>query len=99
MEHEHLILSGTTVSALVREIVKAIREELLANPVGSQLPNDDLLTRVEAAKLLHITLPTLRDHTKGGKLQGYRIGARVLYKRSEVLDALQEIQNRRTPRP
>ena len=52
--------------------------------------------RVDAAQLLGITLPTLRDYTRRGLVEGYRIGTRVRYKRSEVLGSLQRI---RTPKP
>jgi excisionase family DNA binding protein len=48
----------------------------------------DLITRQEAAGLLHITLPTLLTYTLSGRVNGYRIGRRVLYKKSEILDAV-----------
>lgn len=83
-----IIVSGTTVKALVQEIAKAISQELAANAVPVQPSHDDLLSREEAAKLLRITLPTLRQRTKEGRLRGYRMGARVLYRRSEVLQSL-----------
>ena len=51
-----------------------------------------LLTRSEAAALLGITLPTLRDYTRRGYVAGYRIGTRVRYKRNEVLDNLQRMR-------
>lgn len=56
---------------------------------------EELLTREEAAQVLGITLPTLREYTKRGLVVGYRIGTRVRYKRSEVLGSLQQI---RTPK-
>jgi excisionase family DNA binding protein len=48
------------------------------------------LTRVEAAKLLQISLPTLNDYTKRGIISSYRIGANVRYKPSDLENALQE---------
>ena len=38
------------------------------------------LTRKEAAALLKISLPTLNEYTKAGRIPGFRIGYRVLYK-------------------
>jgi excisionase family DNA binding protein len=55
-------------------------------------PPEELLTRAQAAKLLGITLPTLRDYTKRGLVEGYRIGTRVRYKRTEVLGSLQRMR-------
>ncbi|SEW27094.1 helix-turn-helix domain-containing protein [Chitinophaga arvensicola] len=53
----------------------------------------ELLTRKEAAKLLSISLPTLLDFTKSGKITGYRLGTRVRYKRSELEQSLTQIQS------
>ncbi len=50
------------------------------------------LTRKETADLLKISLPTLNDYTKKGKLIGYRLGSRVLYKESEIHANLQKIK-------
>ena len=57
-----------------------------------------LLTRAEAAQLLGITLPTLREYTRRGLVEGYRIGTRVRYKRSEVLSSLQRMRTAKTAR-
>jgi excisionase family DNA binding protein len=59
---------------LVREVVE-IKQD------------DDYLTRKEAATQLNITLPTLGQYTKKGLLTSYKIGARVLYKKSEIESA------------
>lgn len=45
-------------------------------------------TRKEVAKLLRISLPTLHEYSKHDILIGYRIGGRVLYKISEVEQAV-----------
>jgi len=87
----HIILSGTTVASLVQEIAKAVSKELATKPPTDQPAQDDLLSREEAARLLHITLPTLRQRTKEGRLRGYRMGARVLYRRSEVIASLRGV--------
>ena len=48
----------------------------------------EYLTRKEVAKKLHISLPTLNEYTKKGRLKGYRINGRVLYREDEVDAAL-----------
>jgi excisionase family DNA binding protein len=50
------------------------------------------LTRGEVAGRLHISLPTLNDYTKTGKLKGYRINGRVLYREDEVNSALTAVE-------
>ena len=52
----------------------------------------ELLTRKEAAKLLGVSLPTILDWTKTGKITGYRIASRVRYKRSEIEESLLKIK-------
>ena len=46
------------------------------------------LTRNETASLLKVSLPTLHSWTTQDLLVSYHIGGRVLYLRSEVMDAL-----------
>ena len=54
-------------------------------------PSDTYITRQEAADTLHITLPTLLNWTMEGKIKGYRIGRRVLYKKNEINEAVSSI--------
>ncbi|MRR24253.1 helix-turn-helix domain-containing protein [bacterium] len=49
------------------------------------------LTRLEAARLLHLTLPTLHEYTKEGVIQGHRIGRRVLYTEAAIEEAVKAI--------
>ncbi|MFC6999168.1 helix-turn-helix domain-containing protein [Rufibacter roseus] len=60
-----------------------------SNALGSQ-NQVQYLTRVEASKLLQISLPTLNDYTKRGIISSYRIGSNVRYKSSDIESALQE---------
>lgn len=50
-----------------------------------------LLTRKEVAEILNISLPTLHDWTKNGKITGFRIGSRVLYKSHDIYNSLSQI--------
>lgn len=49
---------------------------------------EKLLTRIETAKMLGVTLPTVIDWSKKGILKGYRIGNRVRYKHAEIMETL-----------
>jgi excisionase family DNA binding protein len=81
----------------LKEIIESTIESKLSIYLKqeSQLTLDDseqeLITRNEVAKKLRISLPTLSTLTKSGTIKGYRIGRRVLYKWSEVKNALPEI--------
>ena len=50
------------------------------------------LTRKEVATKLHISLPTLNEYTKSGKLKAYRINGRVLYRNDEIESALTSVE-------
>lgn len=54
-------------------------------------PDDQLLTRDETAKMLSVSLVTLWDWTRKDLIPAYRIGNKVRYKKSEVLEALQKM--------
>jgi excisionase family DNA binding protein len=66
----------------------------LKSPVS---PNSNI-TREEAANILHVTLPTLHSYTMKGKIQGYRIGRRVLYKKNEIEQAATAISTNKKTR-
>jgi excisionase family DNA binding protein len=50
------------------------------------------ITRKEAAALLHVSLPTLHEYTKTGKLKSLRIHGRVLYSREDIDSALTSVE-------
>lgn len=81
---------------LKNELSQAIKSELssLLTP-PPQISETHLLTRKEASKLLGISLPTLLQWTKTGKVTGYRISSRVRYKRHELESSLSKIKTGR----
>lgn len=93
---QQIVLSPVPLTDLVNEIVRAVRADM---DTAAAPPPEELLTRQETAKQLHVTLPTLRDYTRRGYVKGYRIGNRVLYKRNEVLAALPQIRTAKQARP
>lgn len=54
---------------------------------------EELLTRIEAADLLKISISSLKTYTKKGILISYGLNGRVYYKRSEVEAALIQLNN------
>jgi excisionase family DNA binding protein len=81
--------------------LRQILSEEIKNALSKFEPNvnptnkDELITRDETAEILKISLPTLNNYTKDGKLQSYNIGSRVLYKKSEVIDSLIKLTARK----
>ena len=83
-----ILLNGITLEQLAESLAS-----LLQKPVAESLPEKDLLTRDEVCKLLNFNKTSLWKHTKNGKLKSYGIGNRILYKRSEVLEAIKPINH------
>ncbi len=79
------------------EISEAVKKELAPylNLISPPEATPEFLTRKEAAKLLSVSLPTILDWTKTGKIIGYRIASRVRYKRAEIENSLSQIKTRR----
>jgi len=62
------------------------------SPGTSAHPSDQIRTRTETAKILHVTLATLNEYTKTGKIVANRIGNRVLYRDSDIHAALNKVK-------
>lgn len=72
------------------EILNGVKE-LLSKKENQQQPTETYLTRDNVAKLLSISLVTLWKYTKDGLIPAYRIGTKVRYKKSDVVDALKRM--------
>jgi excisionase family DNA binding protein len=86
-------LSPLDLEILVKKTVsEALSRACSTNYQCDPVDSCELLTRKNAAKLLNISLSTLNSHTKSGRIQGHRIGGRVLYRKEELLGAVREIR-------
>lgn len=93
MNNETLIFN-LTVSELKELIFECVDSELSKHSLAAQSQEqEELLTRKQTATLLRITLVTLYHWTKEGRLQSYKIGGRIRYKKDEVLTAVKEVKN------
>lgn len=91
MQMNNLILiSETDLRAVLSETIKKELESI--RPV-EQSNESELITRKETAKILDISLPTLNAYTRDGKIQSYRIGSRIRYKRNEVINSVLKVQS------
>jgi excisionase family DNA binding protein len=78
--NKQILLNGITLE----ELAVALQAQTTSSPQ----PEKELMTRDEVCELLSINKTSLWKHTKAGKLNSYGIGNRVLYKRSEVINAV-----------
>ncbi len=91
---EQILLSPVPLEQLktdISEIVKSAIANHFTNTV--QDPPTEILSRKQAATLLGVSLPTLLEWTKSGKVTGYRISSRIRYKRAEIEQSLKKIQS------
>lgn len=91
---ENLILtthSTEQITGIIEQSVKIAVQKAIEglNPIQ---PQEILLTRKEAAEKLHISLVTLGDWTKRGLIKSHIIGGRILYKASELEQALKPVE-------
>ncbi len=79
----------TTPEEFKNEIVAEFESKIQSLEKKYQIKSDiDWIHRKEAAKHLKVSLVTLWNWTKDGKLKGYAIGSKVYYKRHELDEAL-----------
>lgn len=83
-------INAETLIGKIKEIVK----NAIPQP-QPQTTTDKLLTRKEVCKLLQISLVTVHNWTKQGILNPYRIGNKLRFKESEVLEALQSVNSKK----
>ncbi len=82
-------LSMEDLSQVIRDAVKAelqkINEVIQLNP---KTETPELLTREEVAKILKVSFTTLFHWNNAGTLPAQKIGKRVYYQRSIIMDKL-----------
>jgi excisionase family DNA binding protein len=83
------IIENVTPEELIESVRRVIKQEISDLNLERTAPK--YLTRREVADLLKISLPTLNDYTRTGRIKGHRIGSRVLYSEEEVTKAVKEI--------
>ena len=74
----------------IEAVVRKVLDDRLNDLIPQRKEDTPLyLTRDEAAKMLRITLPTLNDWTKLGRIPVQRIGRRVLFALSDIENTLE----------
>lgn len=83
-----IILNELSLDDLVSSIREVVRDELETTR-RKTISDRGNLTRQEVADLCKVSLTTVHQWTKEGRLIAYKLGGRVLYKASEVMESLE----------
>ena len=92
MNKQIIQIENTNANDFKNEIVKDVTNAL--KEIAGTMQNSDsnaILTRHETASMLNISLVTLWQWTKNNTLPAYKIGGKVRYKKSEILESLQKM--------
>jgi excisionase family DNA binding protein len=76
---------------IIKECIKTEIQKAVKPPKAED--EEVLLTRKEAAHLLGISLPTLTAYCKIGTITSYRMGPLIRFKKSQLLNSLQEVRS------
>lgn len=90
MRTQQLIqIENITVDDFKAELLTDIKD-IISNLIYDQKKDDELLSRVQVAEYLKISLVTLWNWTKNDIVPAYRIGNKVRYKKSELLASIKQ---------
>jgi excisionase family DNA binding protein len=92
-----LFLSGisfddfqNSIKTIVQNEVQKIVTEL--SGINQEPINPEFLTRKETAQILGVSLVTLHEWTKNGVIPARRIGTRIRYQKTDILQSLKQIE-------
>ena len=78
----------------LEDLVGKSLEEVIRNNPFNCPPDQELLTREEACKLLKVDSSTLWRWTNKGSIIAYGIGSRRFYKKEELLESLIQLNTK-----
>ncbi len=76
----------------LKTIIKDCIEEALKQFTSSSEKDETLMRRIDVAKLFGISLVTLNQWMRDGRLLYHRIKSRIYFKKTEVMEALNLIK-------
>ena len=90
---ENQVLIQKTSLAELRAMISDTLDECLRPVAIEKKILSTVLTRQEAAKMLHVSLPTLHFWTKEGIIRGTRIGSSVRYRLPDIEAAMVDMDS------
>jgi len=89
--NESLLLSLIGADELKSIVEAAVRKIMLE--LKEDTPEvDEFLTTRQLAKLLHVSISTIVNWRKTGKVKSHKIGSKILFKREEILLKIKELR-------
>ncbi len=79
-----VLIQGATLADIEAMIDRAVAKRMEKFYKSIQPKPDPLIKRVDAAKLLGVSLPTLDNYGKYGILHPRHVGGRIYYVQSEI---------------
>ena len=78
----------------LQDLIGKSLEEVIKNNSKNIPPDQELLTRKEACKLLKVDSSTLWRFTNKGYIKAYGIGSKRFYKKEELLNSLIQLTSK-----
>lgn len=79
-----VLIQGATLEDIERMVNRAVDARMKAFYESIQPKPDPLIKRVDAAKMLGVSLPTIDGYGRYGILHPRHVGGRVYYAQSEI---------------
>lgn len=92
-----LLFSQVPINDLVEMISRSVLDKIAPTQINNtdeQLISGDVARKVFSPE---ISRQTLSNWTRDGQLKSYRMGARIFYKRSEIIAAAKEMKKYKKP--
>ena len=86
-----ILLNGIKLNDLLEKIGHLIDSKIGHTQQPTEKKRSKFISRAEVAEILKISLPTLNEWTKLGRLLSYKMGNRVLYNQEEVEQSLTQV--------
>jgi excisionase family DNA binding protein len=88
---ENVVLFPISLAELTNQIENSVKKAISSITINipkAEKPEDRLITRKELSELLDISLVTIHQRMKDGKLPFYKNGRRVYFKYDEVIKSV-----------
>jgi len=84
---QQIYLNGISIEDFQNQLIGKLKTEILStSPQLKKDTEDEFLTAKQVSKLLSVSLVTLHQWKKDGKLKFHRFGTRIRFKKSEILN-------------
>jgi hypothetical protein len=93
-----LFVKSITSTQIFQEALREAVSQAIKNQETISDPDPVFYSRLDVARILKISLPTVDRYTNLGLLEANRVGNRILYKKEVVLNSLDSLQSRKHKR-